>query len=73
MDAKILHDKLFKDLNQLSFLRDKMKNGNYGSVLFFIIYKINCNSNEEKERRKGVDVLTIRKIDGVLHVKNNHK
>ena len=42
-------------------------------VLFFTIHKINCNSNEGKERRKGIHVLTIRKIDGFLHVKNNHK
>ena len=42
-------------------------------VLFFTIYEINYNSNKGKERRKGVYVLTMRKIDGFLHVKNNHK
>ena len=31
-------------------------------VLFFTIYEINYNSNEGKERRKGVYVLTMHKL-----------
>ena len=65
MDAKILHDKLLKILNQSNFLRYQVKNRNQSRCIIFY-HKINCNSNEGKERRKGVYVLTIRKIDDFL-------
>ena len=65
MDARILHDKLLKILNQSNFLRYQGKNRNQSRCIIFY-HKINCNSNEGKERRKGVYVLTIRKIDDFL-------